>query len=274
MRNWATWFEGAFASSRDLVRCIHVCQTGAGDAYSALPGISPVHSDLMLIMEQRRLGVPLSVMREQVGRPYKDGLAFDEHGDAPVALHMDRTSRHDACVRVWARACRAALTTRVEREDFRSRQYGTERRPDVTLFGLGDGLNAHRLLDIKVWTSIDARGYPRYAEATHEAFGGVADAARRRVASDYFDAVQRNGHTAVAVLHSPFGGIEPEALALLNKLDKEVQGRLDDEDAAPWTARNFSALYKQLLSIAVQKEVATQILDASRRAAPSAADPR
>ena len=67
---------------------------------------------------------------------------------------------------------------------------------------------------------------------------------------------------------------EPEALALLNKLDKEVQGRLDDEDAAPWTARNFSALYKQLLSIAVQKEVATQILDASRRAAPSAADPR
>ena len=61
-----------------------------------------------------------------------------------------------------------------------------------------------------------------------------------RVAQYRKATVDNKGHTAVALIHSVFGGVGAEAAEQLRLLDRLVKGRVLDPSNSPWNARTFS----------------------------------
>ena len=159
----------------------------------------------------------------------------------------------------WAGAFRAATGgSKVLVEHAAHHTYSRGARPDITVLDAGVTRGNHLLLDIKVKSSLTARGAPRAPEGRDVSFGGVARETRAAVEAKYHDARAR-GHTVEPLLHCPFGGLEAAASARLSSLDASVKGRLADPEHAPWTARSFFQLHAQRISTAVQLEAARQV---------------
>ena len=256
---WHEWFDAAQSgSARDAVRSVQVAQPHAGAPYSALPAYSPIPSRDMLIMLQRRLGLPISELRNKVGTPFRRRVVHDAHGDAAIAISAEHNHRHNAVLRCWATAFRAASRgSRVAVEDNRYHTYSPHARPDITVFDAGGG-GLHLLLDVKVKSTLTSAGAPRSPAERGVAFGGVARATRDQVDAKYGGAIA-NGHTVEPLLHCTFGGMESAAAARLQLLHDSVRGQLADPERAPWTARSFLQLHAQRISTAVQLEAARQV---------------
>ena len=77
-------------------------------------------------------------------------------------------------------------------------------------------------------------------------------------------------HTVLPLLHTVFGAVDIGASDLLDAWHKKLKGRLADPADAPWTARSYRKLHAQLLSTAVQRGAAKQIIAASHNAFDSA----
>ena len=107
-------------------------------------------------------------------------------------------------------------------------RYSPRKRPDITNFSYGRG-GAHQLLDVKVFSSLTAAGQPTQAADRDALLWSITGRARRKVDRDYAEATRRT-HTVLALTHSAFGAVAPDAVSLLRTLDREVRGKLPDPE--------------------------------------------
>ena len=109
--------------------------------------------------------------------------------------------------------------------------------------------------------------------AANAAFGATRsnkhwlDKVLGRRATDTTDATEGDygparaaGHLVTALIHCLWGGLAPDAAALLRDLDRHNAGRLGTDAArsSTWTAGSVSGYYGQLFSIASAKGVAEE----------------
>ena len=102
----------ALVGPRELVRFVSASQPFAGALFNAVPSqrdfrVSTMH---LQIIAQRRLGLPLTVLRGFSG-------GDDDYGDSLTNSH-DHTRRHNEVARVLSRAARQALSKKVLVDSF------------------------------------------------------------------------------------------------------------------------------------------------------------
>ena len=272
--DWNEWFtqQQLFGSERDAVRSVAVGQEFAELPFTALPKHLPIQSPSMLVMFQRRLGVEVTTLRSAVGehRTLRGNTRVDAYGDAAASISFEHSRRHDAVVRAWGGAYRAASKHIVVCEHERHHAYSAK-RPDISVFnGKADG--RHLLLDAKARSPLTADGHSKSTLGLSVSFGGTKDEIAKEISDDYRSATGR-GHSVLGLSHCVLGGgLDATAAAELKRLHSEFKGGLNDIYDAPWTASSFLKLHAQRITTALQLEVARQIIAAGAGAFTYGAD--
>ena len=140
----------------------------------------------------------------------------------------------------------------------------------------GREVSQHRLLEVKVYADLDSSGTPKCSESAREAaqwcaFGATRSIAHARIERDYAPAIAQ-GHTVTLLLHNLWGGAAAPGVELLDALSKDQPEPVPGAPSPQWTAPSFRQQHAQLLSIAVQQEVARQVFHSCSNADTPAAD--
>ena len=119
-------------------------------------------------------------------------------------------------------------------------------------------------------------GTPKCSETARAAaqwcaFGVTRSTAHARIERDYAPAIAQ-GHTVTLLLHNLWGGAAAPGVELLDALSKDQPEPVPGAPSPQWTAPSFRQQHAQLLSIAVQQEVARQVFHSCSNADTPAAD--
>ena len=256
----------AAVSRRELVRFISVSQPFAGAVLNAVPSqrdfrVATLH---LQIMTQRRLGLPLTILR---GFESSD---FDCWGDSLSAGH-DHTRRHNEVARVLSKACRQALNKTVLVDTLQHEHFSPGARPDVCVLRGALDKQHQLLLEVKVASPVSSNpeltstdgAYSSFANTAPDLLRGImgcpAVGGRAAVPAKYQGAFEK-GNTVVPCIFETFGGFEGGVVDLLNNLSKAARAKTPPGQEPPWSARHFVPYWSQLLSREVQLGVADEII--------------
>ena len=255
-QRWLALFK-ELGSDREYVRFISASQPLAGACFNAVPSRADFRIDSaeLLVMAQRRLGLPLSCMR---GIEYSQqlGREVDQLGDVFLTFH-NHSKRHNGVVGVLARAARQALNAKVQTEDMQHEVYSPGARPDVRI---RLRTRKFKLLEVKVLCPISSNPGLTGHAGTYAAFANTAPAKREEVAAKYAPA-KINGHDVTPCVFEVFGSAAPEVMQLLEDWGRAARSKTPPGEEPPWSARNFIPYWSQLLSKEAQRGAAIEILN-------------
>ena len=277
LREWlllmgeAAGLEGRGTALRECSRLIGVTQPLAGAWLNAIPGSAQwqIRSELFVICVQRRLGLPIHQASAC------DAAAAESLGDE-LLKNIQHTSRHNKVVAAWVRAVRAARGAAHTRATSEAPDWSAPSVPDfVSEFAGHAGSN--QAGEVKVYNSIvsDAaqllRGATMAFGATraHLLAENLGDFADPAVVPPRHDGAPRTakyqealdgGHDVLVLVSEVWGGFSPEAMRFLGELAQARGDRVDFErESATWSTTSFMSYHGQMLSLAVQLGVATEI---------------
>ena len=133
----------------------------------------------------------------------------------------------------------------------------------------------HLLLEVKVVCPISSNPDSTGEVGSYAAFANTAPGLRRgilgcgevggKAATDakYAGALQR-GHRVIPFIMETFGGLEEDAVELLNDWARLARGQTPPGEEPPWSARNFIPYWSQVLSSTAQRAAAAEILNRVR----------
>ena len=260
---------------RELVRFMSASQPFAGSAFNTVPSSHwfQMPSEELLIMVQRRLGLELSCLSGISTSQALGGIPIDALGDT-LLTHHNHSQRHNGVGKALARAARQAHPgKRVLVDSLESESFSPGARPDVAVLN-GAG-SKHLLLEVKVVCPISSNPDSTGEAGSYAAFANTAPGLRRgilgcgevggRAATDakYAGALQR-GHRVTPFIMETFGGLEGDAVELLNDWARLARGQTPPGEEPPWSARNFIPYWSQVLSATAQRAAAAEILNRVR----------
>ena len=277
LREWllllgeASGLDGRRVALRECSRLLGVSQPLAGAWLQAIPGPEQfrISSNLYVICLQRRLGLPIHMASAaNVG-------AAETLGDE-LLKEREHTTRHNKVVAAWVRAVRAARGAKYTR--------ATSVAPDWSAPSVPDGVSeyagqagAHQALEVKVYNTIVSDAAQLLRGATL-AFGATRAKLLSEILGDYADpavvpprhdgapreakyqVALDGGHDVLALICEVWGGFAPESMRFLGELAQQRGDRADFErESATWSTTSFMSYHGQLLSLAVQMGMATEI---------------
>ena len=77
-------------------------------------------------------------------------------------------------------------------------------------------------------------------------------------------ATTQRGHRVTPFIMETFGGLEEDAVELLNDWARLARGQTPPGEEPPWSARNFIPYWSQVLSSTAQRAAAAEILNRVR----------
>ena len=285
------WNQCAAVGAREAVRFVAVSQPHAGDFLNAIPMRAAYRMDTwqMKLSVQRRLGLPLdAALAANVGRSLK-GKVQDAMGDQAINDSVaGHAGRHKSLLEVLVRVLREVWGAAVEMEPANHLPYSNTYRPDLVGQRLARGGGGKHIVgDLKFLDplssnpgSVDGRGgrvaFGSTQPGIHAKVFGLAQRGEKgdgnfdpatggkyvaRAEADYSHSLSQ-GHEVMCLLFETFGGFSPAVVRLLKRAADAVGNQLSKvqyEQEASWSTRNWLSLQSQRISVALHKEVAWAI---------------
>ena len=253
---------------REAIRFVSCSQPYAMSFLNAIPwsGDTTIPSDLMLVILQRQLGLPLTCVG---GGKYSARLErfIDSYGDALANRKYAHQGRHHGVVNAWAKAWRAAFTgVEVPTEDSNYGDYSRGAKPDLVAYYAG--LFRHHLIgEVKLVSPISTAKSASASDSKHKramriGLGGTEQYQREKIMGRTFCAnggskemtakywyALKKGHSVVPLVHEVFGAWSDDCVEQLDRMGEIREGRLDKEfHDASWTERSFHNYYATRIS--------------------------
>ena len=156
-------------------------------------------------------------------------------------------------------------------DTFNHEHFSKGARPDVAIIrGAADNLH-YLLLEVKCVSPLGSRPELVGEPGTYAGFGNTSAEYRKKIVGcqavgnrpavphAYPDAHSK-GHTITPCIFEVFGGLDRDVVKLLNDWSAKARGKTPPELEPPWCARNYTPYWTQLLSKAVQRGAAEEIL--------------
>jgi hypothetical protein len=206
------------------------------------------------------------------GRPLDDAASHYIHcrGGSGVGGGNYFSSVHDAMLREVVEMLRSVYSRgRVMAEDFvGSMSYSPLHRPDATIADTG-GFGVHTLIELTVFRgSAAANVRPaarsgRGGQVVRAPVGEALAARQERRRAEYGDVGQ---HRLLVFALDEYGALSPDAERLMRECIVAREDRLDLEgNLSTWSCRTFSSFWRQRLSVALVRRLASVILLRAQR---------